>query len=121
MHTHKHTHAFNVPFSRTTQVSQFRICNLDYTEARDSEWQTGSGINWAICKSAPHSKQITTPAPHHSVFYRPDALPVAQPTASKHTIIFYAMSAYTVSAPVHNQAELTNSLRTKNGEQTQLP
>jgi len=24
------------------------------------------------------------PAPHHSEFYRPDALPVAQPTASKH-------------------------------------
>jgi len=23
-------------------------------------------------------------APHHSVFYRPDALPAAQPTASKH-------------------------------------
>jgi len=36
------------------------------------------------CKSAPRSRQITTPAPHHSVFYRPDALPVAQPTASKH-------------------------------------
>jgi len=28
--------------------------------------------------------QITTPASHHSVFYRPDALPAAQPTASKH-------------------------------------
>jgi len=27
---------------------------------------------------------ITTPAPHHSVFYRPDALPAAQPTVSKH-------------------------------------
>jgi len=38
----------------------------------------------AICKSAPRSRQITTPTPHHSVFYRPDALPVAQPTASKH-------------------------------------
>ena len=25
-----------------------------------------------------------TPAPHHSVFYWPDALPAAQPTASKH-------------------------------------
>jgi len=24
------------------------------------------------------------PAPHHSVFYRPDALPAAQPTVSKH-------------------------------------
>jgi len=26
----------------------------------------------------------TMPAPHHSVFYRPDALPAAQPTVSKH-------------------------------------
>ena len=29
--------------------------------------------------SAPRSRQITMPAPHHSVFYRPDALPAAQP------------------------------------------
>ena len=28
--------------------------------------------------------KITMPAPLHSVFYRPDALPVAQPTSSKH-------------------------------------
>jgi len=28
--------------------------------------------------------QVATPAPHHSDFYRPDALPVTQPTASKH-------------------------------------
>ena len=45
---------------------------------------SGSGISWAICKFAPHSRQITMPAPHHSVFYRPDALPATQPTASKH-------------------------------------
>ena len=44
---------------------------------------SGSGISWAICKSAPRSRQITTPAPHHSVFYRPDALPAAQPAASR--------------------------------------
>jgi len=36
-----------------------------------------SGIRWAICKSAPRSKQITMPAPNHSVFYRLDALPAA--------------------------------------------
>ena len=30
------------------------------------------------------TRQITTSAPHHSVFYRPDALPAAQPTVSKH-------------------------------------
>jgi len=28
-----------------------------------------SGISWTICKqSAPHSRQITTPTPHHSIF-----------------------------------------------------
>ena len=48
------------------------------------ETVSGSGIGWTICKSAPLSRQITTPTPHRSVFYRPDALPVAQPTASKH-------------------------------------
>ena len=48
------------------------------------ETVSGSGISWVICKSAPCSRQITMPAPHYSVFYRPDALPAAQPTASKH-------------------------------------
>ena len=36
--------------------------NLDFTEARDSEWQ------WhqlGICKSAPRSRQTTTPAVQH--------------------------------------------------------
>jgi len=28
----------------------------------------GSGISWAICQSAPRSRQIAMPAPHHSVF-----------------------------------------------------
>ena len=29
----------------------------------------GSGISWTICKqSAPHSRQITIPTPHHSIF-----------------------------------------------------
>ena len=47
------------------------------------ETVSGSGISWDICKSAPRSSKITTPVPHHSVFYRPDALPAAQPTALK--------------------------------------
>ena len=50
----------------------------------EQETVSGSGISWAICKSAHRSRQITTPAPHHSVFYRLDALSAAQPTASKH-------------------------------------
>jgi len=55
--------------------------NLDFTEARDSEWQWHQLDHMQV--TASHSRQITTPAPHHSVFYRPDALPAAQPTANK--------------------------------------
>jgi len=47
------------------------------------ETVSGSGTSWAICKSAPRSRQITMPAPHHSVFYRPNALPATQPMASR--------------------------------------
>ena len=74
MHTHTHTHLFNGPLSGTTPVSQYQKgkTNLDFTEARDSEWH--GIISWAICKSAPRSRQITMPVPHHSLFYRPDAL-----------------------------------------------
>ena len=48
------------------------------------ETVSGSCISWAICKSASHSRQITTPASHYSDFYRPDAFPASQRTASKH-------------------------------------
>ena len=33
------------------------------------ETVSGSGISWAICKSAPRTRQITTPALHHSCFF----------------------------------------------------
>jgi len=59
--------------------------NIDLPE---QEIVSGSGISWAICKSATRSRHITTPASYHSVFYRPDALPAAQPTASKHWRLF---------------------------------
>jgi len=64
-HTHTHTHPFNGPFSGTTQVSRYQNgkTNLDFTE---EQTVSGSGISWAICKSAPRSRQITTPATHHS-------------------------------------------------------
>ena len=37
----QNTHLFNGPLSRTTRVSQYQKgkTNLDFTEARDSEWQ----------------------------------------------------------------------------------
>ena len=39
--THARTHPFNGPFSGTTRVGRYQKgkTNLDFTEARDSEWQ----------------------------------------------------------------------------------
>jgi len=62
---------FNFPFSRTTWVSQYRECktSMNLNEARDDGVMGCSGISWTICKqSAPHSKQITAPTHHHSIF-----------------------------------------------------
>jgi len=52
-------------------VSQYQKgkTSLDLNEARDYGILGCSGITWTICKqSAPHSRQITTPAPHQSIF-----------------------------------------------------
>ena len=40
-HTHTRTHPFNGPLFGTTRVSRYQKgkTNLDFTEARDSEWQ----------------------------------------------------------------------------------
>jgi len=63
-------------------VSQYQKgeANLDFTEARDSEWQWNQLGYMQVCTSF----QTATPAPNRSVFYRPDALPAAQTTVSKH-------------------------------------
>jgi len=83
-HTHTHTHTRLTAlfpgllgWAGTRKVKPTWILLMQETVS-------GSGISWAICKSAPRSRQITMPAPHHSVFYRPDALADAQTTASKH-------------------------------------
>ena len=52
------------------KVSQYQIgkTSLNLTEARDDGVLGCSGISWTICKqSAPRSRQITTPTPHHSI------------------------------------------------------
>ena len=45
------------------------------------ETVSGSGISWAICKSASCSRQTTTPAPHHYVFLQAGC-PSCRPTNS---------------------------------------
>ena len=49
--THTHTHTFHGPFSGTTRVSwnQKGKTNLDFTEARDSEWQWHQLGHMQVC------------------------------------------------------------------------
>ena len=51
---------------------------------------SGSGISWAICKSASRSRQITTPATHRSVFLQAGC-PFCRPTNSVNAIIYNAL------------------------------
>ena len=81
-----HTHRFNGPLSGTTQVSRYQKgkTNLDFTEARDSEWQWHQLGHMQICTSLQTDNHASTSL---LSFYRPDALPVTQPTASKHCVV----------------------------------
>ena len=91
---HRRRHGYSPEHSTRTHTRLTALCpGLPWAGARKvkpiwillkQETASGSDISWAICKSAPRSRQITTQEPHHSVFYRLNALPAAQPTASKH-------------------------------------
>jgi len=64
-------------------VSQNQIdkTNLDFTEARDSEWQWHLLGRMQACTSLQTDNHASTPP---LSFYTPYALHAAQPTASKH-------------------------------------
>ena len=81
--SHTHTHLFNGPFSGTTRVSQHQKgnTNLDFTEARDSEWQWHQLGHMQVCTSLLTDNHASTQPPS---FYRSDAHPAAQPTVSEH-------------------------------------
>ena len=83
IHTHTHTHPFNRLLSGTTQVNPYQKgkTKLGFTGARDSEWQWHQLGHIQICTSLQTDNRASTSP---LSFYRPDALPAAQPTASKH-------------------------------------
>jgi len=78
-----HTHTFNGPLSGANRVSRYQKgkTNLDFTGARDSEWQWHQLGHTQVCTSLRTDNHASTPS---LSFYRPDALPAAQPRASKH-------------------------------------
>ena len=66
MSAHTHTHLFNGPLSGTTRVSRYQKgkTNLDFTGARDSEWQWHQLGHMQVCTSTQTDNHAST---HHSV------------------------------------------------------
>ena len=60
---HTHTHPFNGPLSGTTRASRYQKgkTNLDFTEARDSEWQWHQLGHMQVCTSLQTDNHASTP------------------------------------------------------------
>ena len=60
---YKQKNPFNGPFSRTTQVSRYQKgkTNLDFTEARDNEWQWHQLEHMQVCTSLQTDNHARTP------------------------------------------------------------
>ena len=60
---HTHTHPFNGPFSGTIQVSRYQKgeTNLDFIEARDSEWQWHQLGYMQVCTLLQTDSHASTP------------------------------------------------------------
>jgi len=58
-----YTHPFNDPLSGTTQVSRYEKgkTNLDFTEARDGEWQWHQLGHMEVCTSLQRDNHASTP------------------------------------------------------------
>ena len=79
-HTHTHPRLMAL-FPGLPRWADTKKTNLDFTKARDSEWQWHQLGHVQVCTLLQTDNHAST---HHSVLYRLDALPAAQPTASKH-------------------------------------
>ena len=62
-HTRTHTHPFYGPFSGNTQVNRYQKgkTNLNFTEARDSEWQWHQLGHMQVCTSLQADNHASTP------------------------------------------------------------
>ena len=63
LQTHTHIHPFNGPVSGTTRVSRYQKgkTNLDFTEARDNEWQWHQLGQMQVCTLLQTDNHASTP------------------------------------------------------------
>jgi len=107
-----HTHPFNGPLSGTTQVSRYQKgkANLDFTEARDSEWQWHQLGHMQVCTSLQTDNHTSTPP---LLCFVHAGCPSCRPTNSvkalkaRHTKLFYVYGY--ISHTQYTQSLMTQS------------
>jgi len=102
MHTCTHTHIL-WPSRLCPGLSGWAgtRTNLNFTEARDSKWQWHQLGHMQICTSPQRDNHVSTSP---LSFYRPDALPAAQPTARSKIFTSSIFTSCILCAPIKLQA-----------------
>ena len=95
LHTHTHTHPFNGPLSGTTRVGPYQKGknHLDFTEARDSEWQWHQLGHMQVCTLLQTDNHTSTPP----LSFLHAGCPSCRPTNSVR-----ALKAYFMQSEVNN-------------------
>ena len=80
-----HTHLFNGPLSRTTRVSQYQKgkTNLDFAEAKDSEWHWHQLGYMQVCISLQTDNHASTPPLSFFAYWMPFLPPNQQHQSTK--------------------------------------
>ena len=118
-HTHTHTHIIILllfwNLSGTPQVSRYQKgktrkgkTNLDLLE---QEIVSGSGICWAICKSAPHPRQ---PRQHPTTQFFKGRMPFLLPNQQRQSTVLQKISVITVSETETKSTDISESVHHRN-------
>jgi len=86
---HTHTHLVNDPLSGTTRLGQYQKgkTNLDFTEARDSEWQWHQLGHMQVCTLLQADSHDSIPP----LSFLPAGCPSCRPTNSVNALKVYCI------------------------------
>ena len=104
----EYTHPFNGPFSGTTRVSRYQKgkTNLDFTEARDSQWQWHQLGHIQVCISLQTDNHASTPPLSFFTDRMPFLPPNQQRQSTEGTEYLLKMNALSKAVTVTNACVL---------------
>jgi len=106
--TMSNTHPFNGPFAGNTQVSQYQKgkTNLDFSEARDSEWQWHQLGHTQVCTSVQADNHASTPP----LSFLQAGCPSCRPTNSVKALMARNNEQSNLKLDQHTSARIRSSI-----------